>query len=100
LINLYIKNISACLWFFLNIATFRLLSITFLAFLPKLIMLPVAMHLFKTIMWWEEHWVDYYLKNRKGYFENLRRIRNNPVCLKTTMMAYEYVYAHPEEFES
>jgi hypothetical protein len=51
-------------------------------------------------MWWEEHWVDYYLKNKKGYFENLRRIRNNPVCLKTTLMAYEYVYAHPEEFES
>jgi hypothetical protein len=75
-----------------------MLSSTILALLPRAFLVPVAMHLFKTLKWWEEYWVDYYLNNGKGYFENVRLIQKNPVCMKTTLPAYEYVYSHPKEF--
>lgn len=66
--------------------------------LPRVVLIPISLHLFRTLKWWEEYWVDYYLNNGKGFFENVRLIQNNQVCMKTTLMAYEYVYAHPEEF--
>lgn len=66
--------------------------------LPRSVLIPVSLHLFNTLKWWEGYWVDYYLNNGKGYFENVRRIQNNPFCMKTTLLAYEYVYANPKEF--
>jgi hypothetical protein len=96
--SLLTKPFFAIVWYYLNIAAYRLLSVTLLSYLPKPVLVPLAKHLFRTIMWWEEYWVDYYLNNGMGYFENVRRIKNNPFCLDTTLMAYEYVCGHPEEF--
>jgi hypothetical protein len=87
-------NILATIWYYLNIIVFRILTVTVIRFFPQHTLAPLAVYLFKTITWWEEYWVDYYLNNGKTYYENVRLIENNMVCMSTTLMAYENVYGH------
>jgi hypothetical protein len=94
----FFRNLATILWYFLNIAAYRLLIMPLFPLLPKFALVPAALHLFKLLEWWEAYWVEYYLNNGKNYFENVKLIRNNPVCMKTTLLAYEYVFCHAKYF--